>query len=150
MYSLAEFVRSKKILSLSYWFYVKAIMLVTGSLSTIPTILFGKLIADSFPERIVRVHSTFAQATAIVYGLTALSYLITWIDKDFYSLTKKTDWWGYVSELNKNVFRPRMIVLLAGTGLVLLTTTGALGGIMAFGPGVDPLTKFVNDLFFGI
>ncbi|KKT65723.1 MAG: hypothetical protein UW58_C0021G0001, partial [Candidatus Collierbacteria bacterium GW2011_GWC2_44_30] len=35
-------------------------------------------------------------------------------------------------------------------GLVLLTTTGALGGIMAFGPGVDPLTKFVNDLFFGI
>ncbi|KKT66133.1 MAG: hypothetical protein UW58_C0013G0061, partial [Candidatus Collierbacteria bacterium GW2011_GWC2_44_30] len=62
-------------------------------------------------------------------------------------MTKKTDWWGYVSELNKNVFRPRMIVLLAGTGLVLLTTTGALGGIMAFGPGVDPLTKFVNDLF---
>jgi len=149
LYSLGEFVRSKRVLSLSYWFYVKAIMLVIGFLATIPTILFGKLIADSFPERIVRVHSTFAQTTAIVYGLIALSYLITWIDKDIYSMTKRSDWWGYISELNKNIFRPRTLVLLALTGLILLTITGALGGIMAFGPGVDPLTQLVNDLFFG-
>lgn len=148
-YCLLEFVWSKKYTKLSYWFYLKATFLLVGTASAIPTFLTGKLIGDFFSESMVELHSGVALATIVLFGLISLSYSISWIEKDFYSNVKSIVWWRKISELNTNIFRPRMKVLLAVMGLLLITLTGALGGIIAFGPDTDPLTRMINDLFFG-
>lgn len=149
IYGLAELVRAKKLLAAGYWFYLKAILVILGTLSALPTLLSGKAIEDLFSEQLVQIHSSYALATTILFALISISYLVSWIDKDFYLVIKNIDSWRNVSQLNKNIFRSRVLVLLALIGLGMISITGALGGIIAFGPNVDPLSQFVNGLFFG-
>ncbi len=149
MYCLAEFIRAKKVTGLSYWFYIKGVMVTIGTIMAIPTFLSGKIIAGLFPESLVEVHFRFVLLTIIVFSLITLSYLITWVEKDFYSKVKSIDCWLKISVLNTNIFRPRMKIIMAAIGFLLITITGALGGIIAFGPDTDPLTQLIYVLFFG-
>lgn len=48
VYSLLEAVPLKRIQKLPYWFYVKAVLLITGTISILPTILAGLVIEDQF------------------------------------------------------------------------------------------------------
>lgn len=143
-----ELLRFKKLLSRGYWFYVKATFLILGSAASVMTFFSGKLIEAMFQSPVVTLHSKFALSTVIIYGILAISYLLTWFEKDFYTYINNYDVLRKIIELNKNIFRPRVIVVLAFLGLLAVLMTGTLGGIVAFGPGVDPMTLWVNNLFF--
>lgn len=123
--------------------------MVLGSGASLLTYLAGRAIEADFAGPVVELHSRFAVTTIVTYGVLAASYLIAWIKRDFYETTKKIGLWLRVTELNQRIFVSPVVVILSFVGLILITITGALGGILAFGPDTDPMTQIANQLFFG-
>lgn len=136
VYSLLELVPIKKLTRLSHWFYIKVSFLFFGVLSTIPTGVAGKLIEDQFRDKqaLVSLHSRFAIAASATYAVLAGLYFLAWLSR-----SKK--------EIKFIVPTP-VIILLSLLGLILILITGALGGIIVYGPGLDPFTTFIYGLFF--
>lgn len=136
-----ELVRFRKVLELDYWFYVKAVLVILGAAATLPTILAGKIIERQFATQhaLVQVHQNFAYAATAVYGLLAAYYFFTWI------LRLRGD-----SRLEVMLGKWFFLVPLSLLGLALVTITGALGGVIVFGPQIDPFADFVYHLFFKI
>lgn len=139
IYSLLEFIRFKKVLELEYWFYVKAVLVILGAGATIPSILAGKIIEGQFATQrpLVELHSLFAYATTAVFGILAAYYFFSWIGR-----IRGQDW------VESRFSRWYFLVPMSLIGLKLIMVTGALGGVIAFGPQTDPFAGFVYHLFF--
>lgn len=151
IYSLMEMVRLKKITTLPYWFYVKAMLVILGAASAYITLLSGEMIEEMFEEAngLVEVHSAIAKITTLLFTIIALLYILSWIQKSNLSFTKKLHnnlLWIFLIKLQKFILNTHLIIIFAFIGLLLITITGALGGIIAFGPDTDPLTKFIYEI----
>lgn len=149
IYSILELVQLlpvwKNFLRQPYWFYVKAVLVIVGSLSTIPTMLAGIIAKPLFEDaiQVVNVHETFAITTSIIFLFLGMLYVVIWMKKQI----KKSSV-AFLLRLQKIIFLYHIEKILALIGLITITITGALGGIIAFGPGTDPLAHFVYILFF--
>ena len=140
IYAIFECLRFKKLMQWEPWFYIKGSLVILGFLSAIATYVSGDAIEHEFAvtaslSRLIDVHSSFAMATVIVFGLIAAAYAVVW--------TK----WKPLEALAKRLLSAYLAIPLALIGLVLVTVTGALGGAIAFGPDVDPLVMFVSRAF---
>lgn len=153
VYAILEFIRIKKIQDLPYWFYVKAALVVIGSASTIPALFSGKLIEHGFQDRrhLVNVHSFWAELTTVIFGIIALSYFIEIVARNNLfgiKLGKSLDSiWQIKQKFSKIVLETKLVLLLALLGLVAVIITGALGGIIVYGPSLDPFTQFIYNIF---
>lgn len=148
IYSLMEMVQFKKIKGLPYWFYLKATALTLGTTASYVTYWSGTQIESMFYSQVVLVHSRVALTSLILYSILMIHYLLVWIEKDFYPFINKNAIWNKFFILNNNIFRDQTLVVLAFTGFILITLTGALGGIIAFGSETDPITSIVYKLLF--
>ncbi len=152
LYSFLEIISIKRLQSLPYWFYVKAILVIFGSLGTFAALGSGKLIEDQFASRLLETHAWFAVATTLVYLVLAASYLLTWFRWEINKYLEKTYFkqiWLLFDKLREFIMKRSILFCLSGLGFVFLSITGALGGALAYGPDVDPMVRFIYDLFFG-
>lgn len=136
VYSLLEWIPLKRLKSQSCWFYIKATFLFFGVLSTIPTGLAGKIIEGQFRDQsaLVDLHSKFAVTSSAVYALLAGLYFLSWLKR---------------SNNQIKFFLPTAVIIaLSILGFFLILITGALGGVIVYGPNLDPFTAFIYHLFF--
>lgn len=160
LYSIAEFLRFKNIHQQPLLFGIKTIMVAFGTLGAGIALLTGEtaehiqLMRANNPtlKHIINIHSDWAAVATLIYGVIALAYISTAIEK--------TGFLAYVDEriklnnnLNKlcNLFfarivpaanhlvESRIIILLALLGLAAITITGALGGSIMYGTSADPI-----------
>lgn len=151
IYSVLELIRFNKILNLPYWFYVKAIFVIFGSLGAVAAFITGRMSAQGIPVtselfRIVEMHERFAIATNIIFGILALSYLVLWLNKEnisrfFINKPRLAKIWTIKLNIAKFVVETKLVILLALAGLICITITGGIGGAMVFGPDADPFFK---------
>lgn len=155
VYALLEFVRIKRIQDLPYWFYIKAAMVIIGSASTIPTLLSGQLIEHSFKDRakLVEIHSFWAELTTLLFGIIAICYLIEILARNNLFGIKLSGLpasiWQVKQKIAKIILDSKLVLLLALLGLTAVVITGALGGIIVYGPSLDPFTQFIYKIFIG-
>lgn len=136
VYSLLELTPVKRLTNLSYWFYIKITFLFLGILSIIPTGIAGKIIEEQFSEKdaLVELHSNFAIAASVVYAILAGIYFLALLNRS--------------NKQIKLILPTPVIVAISLLGLLLIVITGALGGIIVYGPNLDPFTAFIYSLFF--
>lgn len=126
-------------------FDAKVILSVTGALGTLaaiataPTALFRGVTSL---RPMIRLHETFAQSTALLASAIALVYLVGWLDREGWRPIPWLSAW--CRKLSNSIW----MVIPAIAVIILVSLTGALGGIIAYGPDVDPMTHFVYHLFF--
>ena len=147
VYALMEVLRFTFITRQQYWFYVKATFAIIGSLMTIPTGLAGKLAETHLlgSHRIVSVHSTFAEFSAAIFLCIGALYVLAWVRQYKQS---KNELFVAACHIQQFIFEKNIIILLALVGLVLITITGELGGLIVFGPNIDPMSQFLFNTFF--
>ena len=145
IYAIAELVRFRVITSQPFWFYIKGFLVVVGELGACAAALTGLLIKSSFSyaRNVIAVHETFAILTICIFGVLALAYLISAIEKMRPERAR-----GYFFTLAGKFLRSPLPIILAFLGLVAVTVTGALGGSIAFGPTAEPASQFIYGLFF--
>ena len=152
-YALFELAPSKKLRANASWFRTKAILVIFGTLSAFIALQTGEMIEDLFEgqwESVVELHSAWATASTAIFGIAAALYLLEWIHREGQPITSKLEQWAWakpiinwlwkiIAVLNKEP----ILILLALAGLIAMSITGALGGIIAHGPDTDPVTQWV-------
>ncbi len=155
IYAVAELIRFEKIKSLTYWFYVKAILVIVGVLSSFLALSTGEQAEHLQPETLeplIETHATFANISTWIFVFLAAIYLVSWVNKSTlnnYLLSSKfAKIWNIKVNIANKVINSYLTIILAFVGLISITITGALGGAIVYGPDVDPIVSFVYKLFF--
>jgi len=158
LYAICELVRFKNVTTQHFWFHLKAFLVITGSAASILAIGTGEMVADMFremPEKnaIVPVHAILAEITSSVFLLLAISYAVLWAERDAIndSIEKRSWFRKSISRLTpfaKIIAETPISLVLAFTGIIGVTLTGALGGAMVHGIDSDPFITFFYRLFF--
>lgn len=155
VYCFFEIFRFRKLLLSEVFFYVKAVFVILGSISLLPAYLSGEIIQHEFEdvERVVEVHSAFAKSAIAVFGIIAFFYLVELVGKNSAIIYKLGNKANFVLKITKIVddivFKKHLIVILALLGFFIMMMLGALGGIIAHGPDIDPFTSIVYRILFG-
>jgi len=154
LYAGIEIISIRKLRELPYLFYVKAVLVIVGAISAIVTRQTGKMIEHEyeFVKQVVEKHELFANITTILFSFLALLYVIAWIRTagEWKFLEHKSiHWlWKILVKVQVVFYRRPILVVVALSGLLAVTITGALGGTIANGPNTDPLAHFIYFLFF--
>lgn len=120
LYAVFELIRFKKVTSQPYWFQIKAILAVLGTLGAYVAAASGP---DGGGSALKEMHEQFASLTVLIFTIIALAYLLEWF---------------FPSKYSNFVHRPYIIIPLAILGLVAVTVTGGLGGALVYGTQFDP------------
>lgn len=154
-YAIAELMRFKKLTQTAYFFYVKAVFVIGGTVSAFLALNTGEGAEDLIDRSLrplVEMHSTFASASTWIFGVISVLYLISWINKSELnqkiSISSFGSYWNKVVTLVNTILNSNFMLLIALVGLVVITITGALGGAIVYGPEVDPIVSVIYHLFF--
>ncbi len=155
VYAIAELIRFKKLTQTAYWFYVKAILVIAGTLSAFLALNTGEGAEDLIDRSLrplMNMHATFASASTWIFGIMSVLYLISWISRSEFSQkisASKVGWvWDKKVFWANRILNSSLMIILALAGLIAITITGALGGAIVYGPEVDPIVSSIYHLFF--
>ncbi|HVY67667.1 MAG TPA: DUF2231 domain-containing protein [Patescibacteria group bacterium] len=163
VYALMELLRFRKLQGQPYWFYVKALFLMIGGLGALAALATGDAarlaarMGEFHPavanfSQVVRLHESFADLSVAIFGLLAASYLILWLDRENFGRWLGSaglqSFWAVLRKMAGLLADSPLSVILALAGLASITITGGLGGIMVYGPGVDPIFGLFYRLLF--
>ena len=168
IYALMELVRFKKLMAQPYWFYVKALFLMIGGLGALAALYTGDMakyavahgdfvVAISNFRQVVNMHENFADLSVAIFGILAACYLIIWINRGASTPLFSKEGvrgsyfkvWQILVKVAHAFVETKFVILLALAGLICITITGGLGGIMVYGPSADPFFGFIYKLLFG-
>ncbi len=150
LYAFLEIISFKRVRSIFWIFYTKAVLVIAGFTGGLIAASSGEAIEDLFPQfhNLIEVHSFWAGATNVIFGIIAVVYLIVWLHKsDIIKLPLESAlgkiWRFKIMLAEKILFMRPLMVLLALAGIVAVTITGALGASIVYGPEIDPIVNFI-------
>ena len=148
VYAVIELVHFKAFRNRSYVFHVKAVMLLGGFLGTIPAFFTGDAQLENQQPgtlfyRAIVVHSHWAIATIVIFGILAAAYVAEWLVREWARMPEK---FKPVLRLHRFLTETPIAPIMALIGLAAVTVTGALGGSLAYGPDIDPIVSFIYKL----
>jgi uncharacterized membrane protein len=169
LYSIAEFLRFKKLNGRPWWFYFKTIVVVIGELGAIAALITGDTAKQAYrgnqvARHIISVHSDWAVITSVIYGVVALAYFLVFLEREgFFGFLRKklqTDpqensyarilsVFSLTTAFAARALESWIMIPLALLGFIAVTITGALGGSVVYGSQTDIFTQFVAHLFLG-
>lgn len=149
LYSIFEIARLPFLTRQPWYFFIKAVLVVIGAAASGAAILTGKL-SEKFQEGnpVLEYHEFFAYSTAAIFGLIALTYALTWYAD--YRAQHGISLQSKLVTVSEFVVKGKLVILLAILGLICVTITGGLGGVMVFGPDADPFFKPIYELLMKI
>jgi hypothetical protein len=134
--------------------------LLIGVISAYPSLSTGDILEDlpKYDHKVVELHASFASASTNFYLVIAIIYILSLIVRE----RKVKDTILKIKDLPKEIksfiftlstfcnrlIQKRVLIITSIIGLILITITGALGGVLASGIDVDPIASFVYYLFF--
>ena len=163
VYALMELVRFKKVTNQPYWFYLKAVFLMIGGLGALAALYTGDMAKASVRagdfhaaisnfNQVVNMHENFADYTVAIFGILAACYLFLWMERLNFSLLMKKiklfPVWKFLLALAHFFVETRFVIFMALAGLVCVTITGGLGGVMVYGVNADPFFGVVYHMLF--
>ena len=149
VYAVLEFLRLKQLRNPTM-FALKAFLVIVGFAAACVTWLSGQLIEHNpgttlaHPE-LTGIHSKMALASTFTVGVLAAAYLVPILRK--WPVTRKLV--APFNKVSQAITGHWPGPVLAAIGLILLIITGALGGIIVYGPQLDPFTNIIYQLFQG-
>lgn len=160
LYCALEFLRFEKMQKHFAWFYMKMFLLIAGAGSAAFALQTGESAERKYDwaaRQLIRVHSSWASATTMIFSVLAFAYLMKWLEKDFGNdprlLKLKSDRIAgniflILNEAADFIMRTPVVIALAVLGFLGIFITGALGGAIVYGPDADIFVSFVYHLFF--
>lgn len=145
LYSIIKIIPFSKWFPNVAWKQIERFLLLFGVLSAFVASSTGEL-ADELTRpdnRIVEMHEFFAGATTWFYGLLLIGEALAVLNP--YIVSKLNipildRLFIFVQNLLTNNFTAKILALL---GLIAISITGLLGGVMVYGTTADPLAPFI-------
>ena len=145
VYAILELIRPKKLLASHAYTAIKAFLVILGTLAAYVAAETGDMASElmrgqSSVRTILRLHENFAAWTQIIFTVIAASYIVVLISRRWKRIP-------VITAVAEFIQRGPVIIVLALGGLVFVTLTGALGGLIVYGPTADPVMSLVANLF---
>ncbi len=148
IYSIIKIFPFKKWFPRIAWKNIETVLLVVG--------VIGALVADSTgetaehiakPDRsLVEMHSNFAGISTFLYGVLLAGEFLPFINLKIISKLKfplLLKFFVFIEKLIKNNIFSIIISIL---GLITISVTGILGGVMVYGVSADPMSGIILNL----
>jgi uncharacterized membrane protein len=145
LYSLLRILPFEKWLPKISWRQIRQVVLLAGFLGGLAANATGEIAEHMISEdnNIVGMHSFFAAASLWIYGLILageiLYILNPYIARKFPALKLSV----YLKKIELLLTNPKVGWILALVGVITISITGLLGGVMVYGSSADPLAPFV-------
>lgn len=155
LYAVLEIISLRRMRALGYWWHLKAILAIVGTIALWGTRQTGEMIEAEFAyiKNVVEVHALWANCTTGIFTVLGVSYAIAWINRSYGEAIVRISWlvavWKLFVKISAVVLSRGVSSILAGLGLVAITITGALGGAIANGPDIDPIVRIVYRFLIG-
>lgn len=149
LYAVLECVRFRKVMDWAPFVYIKATLLFAGVLGAIFAVLAGEQAENMYGETaLTEMHSALGVASMWIFIVIAAVYKNViasgWVERLPEGFFKRmgqrkvrVSKWIYIN----------IIWFIALVGLICVMITGALGGALVYGTGVDPFTDFIYKIF---
>lgn len=154
IYGFMELLRFKKLTDNESWNYAKAGMVIIGVIFAFIALASGEGAEEAIEAtgnqlnlEITEVHSLFAGTATWIFAISALGYLIFIINK-IWLFGNENKYWKFALKLESIILSKYIIILVAILGIIVMAITGALGGVIVYGTGKDPLADMIYSLFF--
>lgn len=149
LYAVLELLSFFKFFKNSYWFNVKAILVILGALGAKFAIIAGEMIEERFEnvKDLVELHSKINETATFIFFIIALCYAFEWLRRGNEKILPKA-LMELAVKIKSVVLDTPLIYFLSLVGLSLITIGAALGGAIAYGKDVDPFVSFIYSLFF--
>lgn len=163
IYAVLEMIRFNFASRQPYWFYLKAFTAIGGTLFSYAALYTGSMAEDVRRTgeitpglsrmtmfRLIDTHSNWAVATAVIFSVISVLYIIEWVRKDapLPHEMVQSQIWKMTLKINNVLLSAPIIIPLAIIGLIVITVTGSLGGAIVYGANADPIVHFVYNLAF--
>lgn len=149
IYSILKVIPLGKYLPNVAWRHIERVMLFVGVLSAMVASATGEeaehLIRAN--RNLIHAHSTFADITVFVYGLILAASLAEIVISHYSDVLSKYPALNNLVVKFSNLFNSRFVsTSLAVIGLIAISVTGLLGGVIVYGVTADPLASFTLKL----
>lgn len=163
LYALVEIARFNKVTQSPSWFYIKATLVIFGTLGAFAAIAFGDTAAEAVrnglvavqvadPSKVIELHEGLAKLGSSLFLLQALGYGVAWLNQnDFINRLPSNGLksiWRLGTKISDLVTKTKLAILIALGGAACITIAAALGGALVYGPDNDPFVKIIFQLFF--
>jgi uncharacterized membrane protein len=140
-------------------FPVNTFLLFVGAVGAFVALFTGGIAEDIIRHTsnyayIIKVHSTFAAVTTILYIILAGAYLVRVFDRNGWGnrmaglSSPFMRIWSFKKYLAHLILDTWALPVLALLALIGMTVTGALGAAIVYGPNADPFVTFIYHLFW--
>ncbi|MEO8065594.1 MAG: DUF2231 domain-containing protein [Candidatus Doudnabacteria bacterium] len=154
-YAVLELIRFKIVKNQLYWFYVKSVLVILGTLGGLASLLTGdiakELVTDNSYLPLINTHEFWAKTSVVIFSILASGYAVAWIRKYDRAFIKNISMfsgvWQVILRIQVLITDTRLVVVLALAGIAALFITGALGGSIVYGHEGDPVTNWIYRLF---
>lgn len=152
IYCVMEFFDIKKLRNNPTWFYIKFAFLFLGLLGAYASLTTGEIASEEYNnleyDNLIETHQEFAEITTNIFLLMTLLYIIHIASIRYSLLFHKNKLLSFIAGVKDRILFTPIKYLLVLAGLVFITLTGALGGVLVYGPEVDPIVSFIYNLLF--
>lgn len=145
VYSLIKILPLKRWIPSIAWKDIERIFLFIGVLGAFLGLTTGESAEHLMRpnHQLVEMHSTFASLSTWVYGLLlageVLAIGIPWVSKNV-QLPKL---FALLTRIKDILMNPFVAITLAIVGLIAISITGMLGGIITYGVNADPIAPLL-------
>jgi len=149
LYSLMRLVPLRRWLPRIAWVHVETVLLVIGFLGALAANVSGE-VAEHLARpnhRLVETHAAFAMASTWIYGILlagALARIMLPVVTQMQRIPSVVI--SLVRFVDRLVNMKAIAILLVIAGLISISITGLLGGVMVYGLSADPLAPAVLKL----
>lgn len=145
LYSFIKIVPFYKWFPKISWKHIERVLLFAGVIGAFVASLTGETAEHLVrPDRnIVEMHSTFAGISTWVYAALLLGEILLLITPLLITKPNLAKLTKVLVAIQKVLINRVISILLAIVGLIAISVTGLLGGVMAFGLTADPVAPFV-------
>lgn len=145
LYSVIRILPLERWLSNINWKSTRLVLLVCGVAGAIFSNLTGEIAEHIVRPNhdIVETHAFFALTSGWIYGILLLGELVFVLKSRIFSLVSNV-WVKKILDLIDRVLNNKyVVILLSLAGVLAISITGLLGGVMVYGVSADPLAPFV-------
>ncbi len=145
IYSIIRILPLQKWFSGTSWKHIERVLLLLGTLGAFASSATGEIAEELVRPNhaLVEMHSLFAGISTWVYAILLLGEILV-ILRPYISTKISSDRLkNFVSKLTTILTNNILGIVLALVGLVAITLTGLLGGVMVYGTSADPFAAIV-------
>lgn len=145
VYSLIKILPLKRWIASVVWKDIERIFLLSGVIGAFLGLATGESAEHLMRpnHQLVEMHSTFATLSTWIYGLLLageiLAIGIPWISKN----VQFPKLFGFIARIKDILMNPFVSMALAIVGLIAISITGMLGGIITYGVTADPIAPLL-------